>query len=391
MDNAIFPVIVNGGLGLSGNNHQKVKLVCVIENEAEKPDKSFDIIKDTEAVKKQWHGIKKAGLWGYGIVVSMLLLAMIYLVINNEPLDKGPITQVSENEVQISDNQIQISNEKIQTILEASDGAIAIELENLDALVPVATTEPAWRKFAASWSETDTAHIAIIIDDLGLNLDMSRQLMAIDGPLTLSFLPYAEDLPSQVKRLRSRGHEIMVHLPMEPKDKRQDPGPNALMSGLPSEEFERRIAWNLSRFDGFVGINNHMGSALTENPGLMVRVMVGLRKQGYLFVDSLTSPKSIAMRAATATGVPHIARDIFLDNKRSVPAILAQLEKTTQIAHKRGYAIAIGHPYSETLKAIQFWSAGLDKRKYTLVPVSQLITQAKDHKKALAGLRASAP
>ncbi|MBV1887509.1 MAG: divergent polysaccharide deacetylase family protein, partial [Parvibaculaceae bacterium] len=134
-----------------------------------------------------------------------------------------------------------------------------------------------------------------------------------------------------------------------------------------------RVEWNLSQFGGFVGINNHMGSSLTENPGLMVRVMVHLRKKGYLFLDSLTSPKSVGARAAIATGVPYIERDVFLDNDRTIAAILAQLEKTERIAKKRGYAVAIGHPYAETMKALQFWTAKLDKRTFTLVPISQLV------------------
>jgi len=300
----------------------------------------------------------------------MLLVAMVYLLSVSEPLDHSA--------------EVQITDDEVQAILEASEGSIVVKMENLDAVVPVAVPEPAWRTHAANWASDNKAHIAIIIDDLGLNTDMSRQLMLVEGPLTLAFLPYAEDLQSQVNMLRRNGHEIMVHLPMEPKNINQDPGPNALISGLESQEFERRIAWNLDRFNGFVGINNHMGSALTENPGLMVRLMVSLRRRGLLFVDSLTSPNSVAMRAAAATGVPHVARDIFLDNERSMPAILAQLEKTTQIASKRGYAIAIGHPYSETLKAIQFWAAGLDERKYTLVPVSQLIDQLEGAEQTLA-------
>jgi len=304
-------------------------------------------------------GYKKVALWGYGLLVGTVLVGMVYaLSVSDNKLDKqAPI----------------ISDEEILAVLNAPSGSVSVPISNLEEILPSAESEPAWISHAATWQPTSKKRIAIIIDDLGLDIDKSRQLTQIKGPLTLAFLPYAERLPEQAEMARRSGHELLVHLPMEPKNGNADPGPNALLSTVDEVEFERRLDWNLNRFEGFVGINNHMGSALTENPGLMVRLMVYLRKKGYLFLDSLTSPNSVGERAAIATGVPHIKRDIFLDNERTMTAILAQLYKTERIAKKRGYAIAIGHPYPETMKALQFWSAKLDQRKFTLVPLSQLV------------------
>jgi len=303
---------------------------------------------------------KKVAIAAYGLVVAAVLFSMIYLlgVSNDEQLDReAPL----------------ISDEELLAVLRVPDGAVSVPISNLEELLPPMASEPAWRSYAASWRGADKNRIAIVIDDLGLDQDMSRQLALIEGPLTLAFLPYAERLPEQAEMVRRGGHELLVHLPMEPKNDKADPGPNALLSTVDYAEFERRIDWNLTRFKGFVGINNHMGSSLTENPGLMVRLMVQLRKNGYLFLDSLTSPNSVGERAAAATGVPHIERDIFLDNERNITAILAQLYRTERIAKKRGYAIAIGHPYPETMKALQFWAAKLDQTKFSLVPISQLV------------------
>jgi len=302
---------------------------------------------------------KRIGIWGYGFVVVLVLAAMVY-TLNTAGGQPQHIATITEDE--------------LQAVLSGPEGAVTVPISNLEDLIPVAAKEPAWRAHAASWQKyANQKHIAIVIDDLGLDENVSKQLALVDGPLTLSFLPYAEGLPQQTKMLRNIGHEIMVHLPMEPKNTNADPGPNALLSTVDYDEFERRVLWNLNRFDGFVGINNHMGSALTENPGLMVRVMVQLRKKGYLFLDSLTSPNSVGASAAIATGVPYIERDIFLDNDRDISAILAQLAQTERIARQRGYAIAIGHPYEETMKALQFWSAKLDKNTFSLVPISQLV------------------
>jgi hypothetical protein len=274
----------------------------------------------------------------------------------------------------ISDTATQIADDDILAVLNTPAGFLSVPISNLEVLLPAPTiADPAWQTNAADWRSSGQKHIAIVIDDLGLDEDMSKQLALVEGPLTLAFLPYAEHLSRQTEMVRRSGHELLVHLPMEPKNADADPGPNALLSTVDFAEFERRIDWNLTRFKGFVGINNHMGSSLTENPGLMVRLMVQLKKNGYLFLDSLTSPASVGKRAAIATGVPHIERDIFLDNERTITAILAQLDKTEKIARMRGYAIAIGHPYPETMKALQFWSAKLDRKTFNLVPISQLV------------------
>jgi len=302
---------------------------------------------------------KRVGLWGYAGVVMLVLVSMVYMLLSS--------TQEMDMDTPL------ISDDEIKAVLNASKGSVSVPIGNIEQLLPMKASEPAWRLHAANWRPGKLNHIAIVIDDLGLDEDMSKQLVMVKGPLTLAFLPYADDLPAQTKMLQQSGHELMVHLPMEPKNKNADPGPNALLSSVDYTEFERRLDWNLKRFDGFVGVNNHMGSLLTENPNLMVRVMVHLRRKGYLFLDSLTSPNSVGARAANATGVPYIERDIFLDNERNLAAILAQLEKTEKIARQRGYAIAIGHPYPETLKALQFWTAKLDKSTFNLVPISQLV------------------
>jgi len=315
---------------------------------------------------------KRAGLVLYGAVLAGFLAAMVYVLVQPRPIS-GAVDQ-------------SFSDDEVMAILQSPAGDVELPLASLDEVLPVQrvapstsalpiATIPAWQSNASSWNPDAKAMIAIVIDDLGLNADASLQLATIEPPLTLAFLPYAEELKEQTAILRKNGHELLVHMPMEPKNKNTDPGPNALVSGLDAEEFERRMNWSLSRFDDFVGINNHMGSALTEDPALMIRVMASLRKRGFLFLDSLTSSNSVALIAAKSTNVPHIARDVFLDNDRTMSTILQQLAKVERIAAQRGYAVAIGHPYPETLKALQFWRAGLDADRYTIVPLSQLVAQ----------------
>lgn len=251
---------------------------------------------------------------------------------------------------------------------------VSVSLDEIDEYVPT-PAEPAWQSHAVPAVATTKPRIAVIIDDLGLDESATNRLAAMPGPYTLSYLPYADNLRNQTRSVRASGHELMVHLPMQSHRASADPGDNALLTGLSFDEFGRRLEWNLNRFDGYVGINNHMGSRLTEDPALMVRVMARLRRGGFLYVDSLTTPNSMGKRAALATSVPFLARDIFLDNERDMGAIRRQLDATERIARLRGYAIAIGHPYPVTLEALSDWQKSLDFKGLELVPVSQIMSE----------------
>lgn len=276
-----------------------------------------------------------------------------------------------------------VKNSDLVAIIEEYQGdrvaRISVSLNDLEAVVPEPAM-PAWVSNASAAVPTADERagpkIAIIIDDLGLDQEASKRLTAFQAPLTFAFLPYAEELGPQTRAAKAAGHELMVHMPMQSHRTSADPGDNALLAGLSYDEFSNRINWNLSRFEGFVGVNNHMGSLITEDPALMVRVMARLRNEGLLFVDSLTTPNSMGKRAAKALGVPFVARDVFLDNEQDRDYILRQLETTEKIARLRGYAIAIGHPYAATMDVLEDWQKTLSFKGLTLVPISQIMNEA---------------
>lgn len=236
--------------------------------------------------------------------------------------------------------------------------------------------EKGWRTHVSPLQpKTDKPKLIIVIDDLGLDQQASRRLAGLTGPFTLAYLPYADDLPFQTALVKDAGHELLVHLPMEPMNKQADPGYNAMLSGLTDAEFEKRLQWNLSRFDGFIGVNNHMGSRMTADGPSMARVLGQLHAQDYVFLDSLTTNKSYGRVLSRRLDVPFMARDIFLDNNRDKDAILEQLNKAIRIANQRGYAIAIGHPYQETLDILEYLSENRDQLPYELAPLSALFLQ----------------
>ncbi|WP_247892329.1 divergent polysaccharide deacetylase family protein [Azospirillum sp. Sh1] len=214
--------------------------------------------------------------------------------------------------------------------------------------------------------------IAIVIDDMGLDRKRSARMAGLHGPLTLSWLPYARDLSAQSKAARANGHELMLHMPMEPSVK-ADPGPNALLVSLDKGEIVKRFRAALDSFDGYVGVNNHMGSRFTADRAALAPVLAELHRRGLLWLDSRTTPNSAGIGLAKELKMPWVGRDIFLDNEETVAAVKAQLAKTEQVAKRQGYAVAIGHPHDATIEALASWLPDVQKRGFVLVPVSAVV------------------
>lgn len=220
------------------------------------------------------------------------------------------------------------------------------------------------------------AKIAIVIDDVGLNNSFVKQISQIKAPLTVSFLPYGASNKEQVTTLKNAGFEVMVHIPMMPHIPAAL-APVTLSPEMDKAETQTELNKMIDRFEGtgISGVNNHMGSLLTERVKNMEYVMEVLKKRGMYFLDSKTTGKSMARKAADEYGVTYISRDVFLDNKKDYDYIMGQFHQTEKVAQKNGYAVAIGHPYSQTLKALQDWLKGADSRGFEVVHLSELVSK----------------
>lgn len=233
---------------------------------------------------------------------------------------------------------------------------------------------PLWRQNAVPITVDYTKPmIAIVIDDVGINQPRSHRAIELTGRLTLAFLPYGYNLPTLVESAKQNGHEVLVHLPTEPLSPDVDPGPNALLTSLSLPEIKRRIDWNLSQFDGYVGLNNHMGSRFTAwTPGMELLIKE-TKARGLLFLDSITSQDTVGFRLARSKGLPNAVRDVFLDHDQRPEAIARQLRRTEGVAKARGFAIAIGHPHDETLDELDLWLETVEDRGFQLVPISAIV------------------
>jgi len=187
---------------------------------------------------------------------------------------------------------------------------------------------------------------------MGNHPQIDQKFLDLDLNLTFSFLPYAPFTPGQEEKAWTLGHDILVHMPMEPRDPQWDPGPDALYVEDSIEQLTISVKKNLAMVPHAIGVNNHMGSLFTEDRLAMHQFLGIVRQKGLFFVDSETSAASIGMKEAHEMGIKTAKRHVFLDNVQKQEDICRQLEELIRIARKNGWAIGIGHSNDATLTAL---------------------------------------
>jgi polysaccharide deacetylase 2 family uncharacterized protein YibQ len=223
--------------------------------------------------------------------------------------------------------------------------------------------------------------IAIVIDDLGEDLEGTDKAMALPKEVALSFLPYAETTPFLAEAAARRGHLVLAHVPMQALNGK-DPGPMGLKPGMTPDEISRRMGWNLARVPGLVGINNHEGSRFTADAVALAPVMASLKARHLFFFDSRTGPTSQVGAAARAARVMTAGRDVFLDDDQREAAVSAELEMLAREAKRNGVAIAIGHPHDVTLGLLAKWLA--QDHGVTLIPLNEAMRMKAERQLAVA-------
>jgi polysaccharide deacetylase 2 family uncharacterized protein YibQ len=223
--------------------------------------------------------------------------------------------------------------------------------------------------------------IAIIIDDLGSDNPRHERVVRLPGAIACSFLPMNNATIRLAKLAHSYNKEILLHLPMESLAK-NPMGPGGLSLDMTEQEFVWALQKDLESVPHVSGINNHMGSLLTQHPGHMIWLMEEIKRNGQLFfVDSRTTHASVAMTVALEEGVPSLQRDIFLDHNGDLESVRKQFMKTIARAKKLGTALAIGHPYKNTITVLEEMLPQLDSMGVRLVPVSEMVKHKRERQK----------
>jgi len=233
---------------------------------------------------------------------------------------------------------------------------------------------PLWlRNAVAPPPVGDRPMIAVVIDDMGIDRRRSSKIVDLPGPITTSYLTYARDLGSQLRAARAAGHELLIHVPMEPSSTAVDPGPDVLKTSMTPADVAATLTKVLDRADGYVGINNHMGSRFTATDHGMRPVMEVLKARGLLWFDSRTTADSVGARLAREADVPYVERNVFLDHEETPEFVAKQLASLERIARKHGYAVAIGHPKDVTIAGLKKWLPTLKEKGFVLVPLSTVV------------------
>lgn len=235
------------------------------------------------------------------------------------------------------------------------------------------TIRPDQRAPRESPKQVSVPRVAIIIDDLGYDMDLATSFMSLDLDLSLSVLPVAPLTKKTVDAAQKKNMEVMLHLPMEPDSyPHEDAGPGALLTTMSEQEIKKLLEDHLKRVPGARGVNNHMGSRFTESREKMGILMGELKDRSLFYVDSRTTSRTVALDVARREGVASAKRDVFLDNHLTKEAMAFQLQRLLAISRQSGKAIGIAHPHPETVTFLR-QNLPLLKREARVVHVSEVV------------------
>jgi polysaccharide deacetylase 2 family uncharacterized protein YibQ len=263
----------------------------------------------------------------------------------------------------VDDGKEALAEAPLSTLTEPSDRG----------LIPAAARDGtlAWKYYARPFTGTRPI-IAIIFTDMGLSRPLTEEALSLPHPVDFSFSPYAGDSKKWAQKARAQGFEALIDLPLEPTNyPLSDPGPNGLLTELPSVEIEARLHWLLSRFSGFVGtLSFH--EKMTVNNGAIRPVLNELTTRGLLFVYEKTPENATLAPFIKEHSFRALGADMVIDEEITRAAIDHQLQSLVDIARKQGYAIGIAHAYPPTIEAVTEWKDTLAAQGVELAPLSAI-------------------
>lgn len=217
------------------------------------------------------------------------------------------------------------------------------------------------------------AEMAIVIDDFGYSSEPISAFAAIDRPLTFAVLPYRPGSNEAASRGISSGHQVMLHLPMEPLTASEQSEQITVNGGMSDTEIRETVTRAIKAVPGITGINNHQGSRATADQRVMRQVLSVIKANSLFFVDSRTNSQSVGVTTARQLGVKTAANDLFIDNVNEVAAVKRQLRTARDMALRDGSVIVIGHARLTTATAVREMIPELEDSGIKLVFVSEMV------------------
>ncbi|HLT63373.1 MAG TPA: divergent polysaccharide deacetylase family protein [Pseudohongiella sp.] len=232
-----------------------------------------------------------------------------------------------------------------------------------DAVVETAAEEPAPRY-----------RLVLILDDIGNNAAAGMRAVNLPGQVTYAVMPFTPHGKMLAEAAHQAGKEVMLHAPMS-NLAGMALGEGGLTLSQPEDVFVSTLRRALADIPHISGLNNHTGSELTAALQPMSWVMQELKQRQLYFVDSMTTNKSVAYNTAQQYQVPSLKRHVFLDNVQEREAIDKEFKRALRLAQDQGFAVAIGHPYPETLAYLESILPALAATGIELAPPSVMLEQ----------------
>ena len=227
--------------------------------------------------------------------------------------------------------------------------------------------------------KTDAPRIAIIVGGLGISATGTADALAkLPAPVTLGFAPYGADLDRLAERARAENHEVLLQAPMEPFDyPDNDPGPQTLLTSLTPDQNIDRLHWQMSRFQGYVGIVSYMGARFTASEQSLAPVLRETAKRGLIYVDDGASPRSVASQFAGSHNLPFAKADVVIDTVPTPVEIDRALARLEMAARDHGTAVGLANALPGTVTRIAEWAKKVEARGFVLVPITMVAVKEK--------------
>jgi polysaccharide deacetylase 2 family uncharacterized protein YibQ len=220
--------------------------------------------------------------------------------------------------------------------------------------------------------------IALVVTGLGISSSSTAEALKLPAPVSLAFAPYGTDLERIAARARGEGHELLLQLPMEPFDyPDNDPGPQTLLMSLAPEQNTDRLHWLMSRFQGYVGVANYMGSRFTASEPAFAPMLREVAKRGLMYFDDGSSPRSLAGQIATGNGLPFAKASITLDAVPTPNEIDRALTRLETMARDNGIAVGVATALPVSIARLAKWAKAAESHGFLLVPISAAVTKPK--------------
>ncbi|HEU0083264.1 MAG TPA: divergent polysaccharide deacetylase family protein [Bradyrhizobium sp.] len=253
-------------------------------------------------------------------------------------------------------------------------GMIPVAADGLKPFTAYAAGSDAERARAAKMPS-----VAIVIGGLGVGAaKTSDAILKLPGAVTLAFTPYGSDPGKLVERARAQRHEVLLQIPMEPFDyPDNDPGPQTLLTTLGAEQNLDRLFWHLSRFQGYVGIANFMGTRFVVTDAAMQPIVREAGKRGLGYLDDGSAARSVASSLAEAQAMPFARGDVTIDAVPTSVEIDRALAKLESLAKERGTAVGVASALPVSIERIGAWTRSLESRGVLLVPLTTAMLKSK--------------